>query len=200
MSETEFRLNVQQKRTLLLLARAVVAGDVTGRAHPLPTDDGDPMLAQPCGAFVTLHVDGQLRGCIGTFAAREPLRQTIIEMAGAALEDPRFTHQRLREVELSRLEIEISVLSPLTRTDDPLSLELGKHGIYIRRSGRSGCFLPQVATETGWSKEEFLSHCCSHKAGLSADAWKDRQTEVLLFTAEVFSETTESLRPNDHAK
>jgi AmmeMemoRadiSam system protein A len=200
MSETEFRLNAQQKRTLLQLARAVVVNAVTGQRQPGPSDNGDAMLAQPCGAFVTLHVDGQLRGCIGTFVAREPLRQTIVEMAGAALDDPRFTDRRLHEAELSHLEIEISVLSPLTRTNDPLSLQLGTHGIYIRRGGRSGCFLPQVATETGWSKEDFLSYCCSHKAGLPGDAWKDRQTEVLLFTAEVFSETTESLLPDGFHK
>jgi uncharacterized protein (TIGR00296 family) len=74
----------------------------------------------------------------------------------------------------------------LQRISDPLAFELGKHGIYVRRGLASGCFLPQVATETGWGKEEFLSYCCAHKAGLAADAWKDPQTEVYLFTAEAF--------------
>jgi uncharacterized protein len=78
------------------------------------------------------------------------------------------------------------VLSPLERTTDPLSLRLGVDGIYIRRGYAAGCFLPQVATETGWTTEEFLSQCCSHKAGLPPDAWKDPKTEVYLFTAEVF--------------
>jgi uncharacterized protein (TIGR00296 family) len=72
------------------------------------------------------------------------------------------------------------------RTDDPLSLQLGVDGIYIKKDRASGCFLPQVASETGWSKEEFLSNCCAHKAGLAPDAWKDPETEVYLFTAEVF--------------
>jgi len=77
-------------------------------------------------------------------------------------------------------------LSPLERTDDPLSLRLGVDGIYIKKSHASGCFLPQVATETGWTKEEFLGYCCSHKAGLADDAWRDPETEVYLFSAEVF--------------
>ena len=84
------------------------------------------------------------------------------------------------------MDVEISVLSPLEKTSDPLSLRLGTHGIYIKRGCASGCFLPQVATETGWTKEEFLSYCCSHKAGLADDAWKDPKTEVFLFTADIF--------------
>jgi uncharacterized protein (TIGR00296 family) len=87
---------------------------------------------------------------------------------------------------LEQLDVEISVLSPLRKTDDPLSLRLGVDGIYIKRGCTSGCFLPQVASETGWSKKEFLSYCCAHKAGLPADAWRDPETEVYLFTAEVF--------------
>ena len=87
---------------------------------------------------------------------------------------------------LEKLDAEISVLSPLKRTDDPLSLRLGVDGIYIKKGRASGCFLPQVATETGWSKEQFLGYCCSHKAGLPEDAWKDTDTDVYLFSAEVF--------------
>ncbi len=183
----KFELTDDQKKELLKLARSVVESKVRGENIQI-TFPHDPVLRQPCGCFVTLHVDGQLRGCIGTFVSDKPLVQTVAEMAEAALNDPRFVHQRIRPDELERLDIEISVLSPLELTKDPLSLELGKHGIYIRRGLRSGCFLPQVAKETGWSKEEFLSYCCSHKAGLPADAWKDADTQVYLFTAEVFSE------------
>jgi AmmeMemoRadiSam system protein A len=104
----------------------------------------------------------------------------------SATSDPRFLDNPITEEELNELDIEISVLSPLQKTDNPLSLRLGIDGIYIKRDYASGCFLPQVATETGWNKEEFLSYCCAHKAGLPADAWKDPQTEVYLFTAEVF--------------
>ena len=113
------------------------------------------------------------------------------EMATALIDDamaPSFIFNAPTAAELSEIDLEISVLSPLTPTDDPLSLELGKHGIYIKRGFAGGCFLPQVAAETGWTKEEFLSHCCAGKAGLPADAWKQSDTQVLLFTAEVFGE------------
>ena len=130
-----------------------------------------------------------LRGCIGRFDPSEPLRELIPEMAAAAAtEDPRFVADRITPEELPDVTVGISVLSPLEKTDDPMSIELGVHGIYIRKGFQSGCFLPQVATETGWSKEKFLSNCASHKAGLSPDAWRDPETEVLIFTAEVFSE------------
>ena len=105
----------------------------------------------------------------------------------SATADSRFFADPVTVEELNSLYIEISVLSPLKRTAEPLSLRLGIDGIYIRMGHLSGCFLPQVATETGWSKEEFLSYCCAHKAGLSADAWKEPETEVYLFTAEAFS-------------
>jgi AmmeMemoRadiSam system protein A len=116
-----------------------------------------------------------------------PLIELIVEMTiASATEDPRFAGSRIKTSELNKLDIEISVLSPLKKTDDPLSLRLGVDGIYIKRGFASGCFLPQVATETGWSKEEFLSYCCAHKAGLEPEAWKDPETEVSLFTADVF--------------
>jgi AmmeMemoRadiSam system protein A len=184
---TVFTLNAEQKRLLLTLARRTVEACVTGRPIPDEKPD-DPKLAEPCGCFVTLHVAGELRGCIGTFLSQTPLYATIREMAQESLQDTRFLDRPIRPADLDQLEIEISVLSPLEKTDDPLSLELGKHGIYIKRGYMSGCFLPQVATETGWSKEEFLGYCCSHKAGLPSNAWKDPKTTVYLFTAEVFSE------------
>ena len=116
-----------------------------------------------------------------------PLIELVSQMAKASSTgDMRFFGNPITPDELNELDIEISVLSPLKKTDDPLSLRLGVDGIYIKKGCTSGCFLPQVATETGWTKEQFLSYCCSHKAGLSSDAWKDRSTEVFLFTAEVF--------------
>jgi len=179
-------LNEAQKRTLLRIARDTVKAVVCGTMRPvLPSDD--PALMTPCGCFVTLKVRGKLRGCIGQFTSERPLVELVAEMAEAsATKDPRFFGHELSARELNELEIEISVLSPLRRTDDPLSLRLGVEGIYIKRGYAAGCFLPQVATETGWTKEQFLSYCCSHKAGLSADAWKDPETEVYLFTADVF--------------
>jgi AmmeMemoRadiSam system protein A len=174
------------KQTLLKVARDSVEAVVTGRTARKPESD-EAELNAPCGCFVTLKNNERLRGCIGQFTSESPLIELIAEMARAsATGDPRFLADPLTADELEQLDIEISVLSPLKRTDDPLSLQLGADGIYIKKGCLSGCFLPQVATETGWSKEQFLSYCCAHKAGLAADAWKDPDTEVYLFTAEVF--------------
>ncbi len=174
-----------QKKILLKIARDTVEAVITGKPVAQPKSD-DAELNAHCGCFVTLKNQGQLRGCIGRFTSDEPLVELVVEMAKAsATGDSRFFANPLREDELEQLDIEISVLSPLQRTNEPLSLRLGTDGIYIKQGCVSGCFLPQVATETGWSKEEFLSYCCAHKAGLSADAWKDPQTEVYLFTADV---------------
>jgi uncharacterized protein (TIGR00296 family) len=105
--------------------------------------------------------------------------------ADSATKDPRFAGQRLTPADLQSLTFDVSVLSPLEECRDPLGIELGTHGIYIRHGWQSGCFLPQVATETGWSVEEFWSACCSHKAGLPADAWKTGMAEIFTFTAEI---------------
>ena len=179
-------MNETQKHELLTLARETVRVVVAGQTLPTPRSD-DPALAATCGCFVTLKNAGQLRGCIGQFTSDKPVVELVVEMAKAsATSDPRFLVDPITQRELSDLDVEISVLSPLQKVDDPLSLRLGTDGIYITKGSASGCFLPQVATETGWTKEQFLSYCCSHKAGLSGDAWKDPQTEVYLFTAEVF--------------
>lgn len=181
-------LTPEEQTWLLDLARDSVAAAVSGRS-PGRVSCTEAALNEKCGAFVTLKTRGQLRGCIGQFVADGPLWQTVQRMArAAAVEDPRFYDRRIRSDEVPALEIEISILSPLVRTTDPLSLELGRHGIYLKRGGWSGCFLPQVATETGWSKEEFLSHCAAGKAGLDPDAWRDGRTEVYLFTAEIIGE------------
>jgi AmmeMemoRadiSam system protein A len=179
-------MNNEQKQTLLRVARDMVEAAVSGKAGPSPTSD-DPELNAKCGCFVTLKSGERLRGCIGNFVSDGPLIELVAEMAKASsTSDPRFFGDRIKTGELEQLDIEISVLSPLEKTDDPLSLRLGVDGIYIKSSYASGCFLPQVATETGWSKEEFLGFCCSHKAGLPEDAWKDPETDVYLFTADVF--------------
>jgi AmmeMemoRadiSam system protein A len=179
-------MNDTQRKTLLKAARDTIELVITGRAIPKPKSE-DPELNAHCGCFVTLKNNGRLRGCLGQFTSNIPLIELVVEMAQAsATGDPRFFDDPVTLHELKSLDIEISVLSPLQRTSDPLSLKLGVHGIYIKRGCTSGCFLPQVAEETGWSKEDFLSYCCSHKAGLAPDAWKDPRTEVYLFTAEVF--------------
>jgi len=177
----------KQKRSLLGVTRKVIEAAIRGQPVSQFESD-DPLFNEKRGCFVTINNHGELRGCIGNFQPAASLLQTVRQMALAATRDSRFTHNPITPEELDRIDVEISVLSPLEKTDDPLSLELGVHGIYIKRGLAGGCFLPQVATETDWSKEQFLSNCCSHKAGLPADAWKDPQTQVLLFTAAVFGE------------
>ncbi len=179
-------MNDAQKQTLLKAARDTVEAVITGGPAAKPESD-DPELNAHCGCFVTLKNQGRLRGCIGQFISESPLIELVVDMAKAsATGDPRFVADPITEAELDQLDVEISVLSPLERTNEPLSLRLGVDGIYIKRGCASGCFLPQVATETGWSKEEFLSYCCAHKAGLSPDAWEEPETEVYFFTADVF--------------
>jgi uncharacterized protein len=179
-------MNDMQKQTLLKVARNTVEAVINRKAYSIPKSD-DSQLNVHCGCFVTLKNHGRLRGCIGQFTSDIPLIELVAEMAKASSSgDPRFFSNPIKPAELNRLDIEISVLSPLQKTDNPLSLRLGVDGIYIKRGYASGCFLPQVATEAGWDKEEFLSYCCSHKAGLAHDAWKDANTEVYLFTADVF--------------
>jgi len=176
----------KQKNILLDIARDAVTAAVNGKSVDMPVSD-DPDLNVECGCFVTLKNRGNLRGCLGQFTSDKPVIELISEIAGAsASKDIRFRGNPITPDELDDLDIEISLLSPLKKTDDPLSLRLGVDGIYIIKNGQSGCFLPQVATEIGWNKKEFLSYCCSGKAGLSPNAWKDPDTEVYLFTAEIF--------------
>ncbi len=179
-------LNKAQRKKLLELARNSIETYLKA-GKKLEVTEQDPILLKEMGAFVTLTEDGDLRGCIGSLIGDKPLYVTIRDMAvEAATTDPRFPPLSLPE--LKNVHIEISVLSPMERVDSAEKIELGKHGVLIRRGFRSGVFLPQVATETGWSKEEFLSNLCAHKAGLAANAWKDKATEIYIFTAEIFSE------------
>ena len=179
-------LDKNQRTKLLEIARHSIETYLkTGKKIQLT--EQDPLLLKEMGAFVTLSKHGQLRGCIGNLIGKQPLYLTIRDMAiEAATGDPRFPAVDLSEIK--ELEIEISVLSPLERIESADKIELGKHGVLVKKGFSSGVFLPQVAAETGWSKEEFLSNLCSHKAGLAPDAWKDKSTEIYIFSAEVFSE------------
>jgi hypothetical protein len=179
-------LNNEQRRKLLEIARKSVEAYLkTGKKIELT--ETDPLLLKKMGAFVTLREHEELRGCIGNLIGDKPLYLTIRDMAiEAAVGDPRFSPVQLTELE--KIDIEISVLSPLERIDSADKIQLGVHGVLVKRGFNSGVFLPQVATETGWTKEEFLSNLCAHKAGLAPDAWKDKSTELYLFSAEVFSE------------
>lgn len=175
----------QDRTRLVELARQTVEAAVTHRPIPHPALL-EGVLGQRRGCFVTLTNTGMLRGCIGTFHPDRALGEMVVEMAAAAVRDPRFTYNPITAEELPRLTVEVSVLSALELTHSPQNLELGTHGIYIIRGGQAGCFLPEVATEMGWSAQEFLDHCCESKAGLPAGAWKLPDTKVYLFTSEKF--------------
>ncbi len=182
----EGMLNEAQKKRLLEIARGAIKAYLqTGRA--LEVKEGDPLLNKEIGAFVTLHRKGRLRGCIGSIIGRGPLYLTVRDMAiESATGDPRFPRLTLNE--LDEIDIEISALSELEKIEDTDKIEIGTHGVLIKKGFASGVFLPQVATETGWSKEEFMANLCAHKAGLLPDAWKTREVDIYIFTAEVFKE------------
>jgi AmmeMemoRadiSam system protein A len=169
---------------LLQTAREAIAARLARRA-PVYPPAGDS-LREPRGAFVTLKTHGELRGCIGHITSSEPLADTVKEVAQAsAFEDPRFPP--LGPEEWDAVRIEISVLSPFEPITDASIIQVGVHGIMIRRGSRSGLLLPQVATEQGWDRETFLTHCC-YKAGLPGDAWRSPDTRLSIFSAIVFHE------------
>lgn len=172
---------------LLKLARETILAHSRQTTFP-PLPVMSEQMTDFGGAFVTLRNKGRLRGCIGRFNPEGGLAETVQAMAVAVLGDPRFRHCPVTLEEISEVRIEISVLSKMVRTADPLSLVPGVHGVYIRQGHCGGCFLPQVATEQKWDRETLLSRCCTDKAGLPADAWKDARTEVYLFTCEVLKE------------
>ena len=184
--EPRMMLNNSQRKRLLEIARESIKSFIVGGKRRKFTES-DPVLNEPMGAFVTLHENGELRGCIGNMIARGALYQTVADMAiEAATEDPRFS--RLSADEIDKIDLEISALSPMKRISNTDEIKIPGNGVLVRRGYRSGVYLPQVATETGWNKEEFMTSLCAHKAGLPADAWKDPSTEVYIFTAEVFGE------------
>ncbi|MBC7326763.1 AmmeMemoRadiSam system protein A [bacterium] len=178
-------LTKEEKEQLLWIARKSIETYLsTGRIPDFSVES--PALKEKRGAFVTLKKNGMLRGCIGLIYPLKPLYQAVAEMAiAAAVDDPRFPPLSLDE--LPYVEIEISVLSPLERVKDIEEIEVGKHGLYIRKGPFSGLLLPQVATEYNWDRETFLQHTCL-KAGLPTYAWQEDDTEIYKFTAEVFSE------------
>jgi AmmeMemoRadiSam system protein A len=178
-------LSTEERKTLLKLARDTIEARLSMKSPPEGRAPG-PALVQPRGAFVTLHARGRLRGCIGYVEAIKPLFETVREMAAAsAFQDPRFSP--LTPAEYGDIEIEISVMSPLRRVASVEEIEVGTHGIVIKRGLRQGLLLPQVATEQGWDRDTFLEHSC-YKAGLGGDSWKKPDTEIYVFSAEVFSE------------
>jgi len=187
MSETNLDrpLTEDEQQILLKMARRAIENAVNPQSKP-PIESDEPILAEERGAFVTLHKQGQLRGCIGYVTALKPLDQTIKEMAvAAAMHDPRF--DAVTGDELEDLDIEISVLSPLKKVDDVKVIQIGRHGLYVQKGAYSGLLLPQVASEYGWDRHEFLAQTC-RKAGLPPNAWQDDDTTLYSFSAQIFQE------------
>ena len=177
-------LSREDRATLLRIARAVIEACARGERCP-GFDVKSPPLLQKQGAFVTIHKDGHLRGCIGTFTSEKPLYMTVMEMAEAsAMKDPRFPP--LGADELNSIDIEISVLSPLREVKDVSEIEVGRHGIYIIKGFNSGVLLPQVAVEYGYDRETFLDQTCL-KAGLPPGAWREG-ARILIYEAEIIKE------------
>ena len=178
----EFVLSDDEKRMLKEIALTSIKDSLDGKpiSHHTPLTSH---LSSKCGAFVSLHKQGRLRGCIGHFGEDVPLHEIVAEMArAAAFEDPRF--MPVTKDELNDIVIEISVLTPMRRIQSLDEFELHRHGIYIRKGYRSGTFLPQVADEVNWTKEEFVGHCAQDKAGIGWDGWKD--AELFVYEAIVF--------------
>jgi AmmeMemoRadiSam system protein B/AmmeMemoRadiSam system protein A len=181
----ESGLSIEEKKELLTIARQTIKNSLDEEALPTPKFKYS-LFKEKRGAFVTLHKNKMLRGCIGYVFAYKPLEETIIEMAqAAAFRDPRFPP--LDKNEFNDLEIEISVLTPIREIKDIDEIEVGKHGIIIESGMNSGLLLPQVATEYGWDRETFLGHTCQ-KAGLPKNTWKKEGTTIKIFSADVFHE------------
>ncbi len=187
-----FQVRPDDRKHLLEIARSTIQEYLkTQRVRELDTEKLSSTLRTPCGAFVTLKNRGDLRGCIGNFSGTDPLATTVQRMAiAAATEDYRFSP--VTAAELKDLEIEISVLTPMQKVASSSEIELGKHGIYIRKGERGGTFLPQVASETGWTLDEFLGHCAQDKAGIGWNGWKD--AELYVYEAIVFGESDHAAR------
>jgi len=177
-------LTPEEERTSLKLARQALEHYFkTGGILRSPVASGT--LKEQRGAFVTLTVDGELRGCIGYPLPEKPLDETIIEMAvAAATQDTRF--EPLAANELKKLKIEISVLGLPEPVKEPAEVRVGSHGIIVSKGFHRGLLLPQVPVEYGWDRETYLDHGCL-KAGLPPDAWK-KGAKIEVFTAQVFSE------------
>lgn len=182
-------LDKSAQKELLKFSRTVLENYFQGKnTTVLPENQ---FLLEKAGAFVTLTINGQLRGCIGNFSANQPLWEAVKDMSlAAAFDDPRFSP--LKKEELKEVEIEISVLSPRKKISSYQEIVMGKHGVYIERDGRGGTFLPQVAEEFNNDRDAFLAALCLHKAGLPPDSYKDPKTNLYIYTCQILKEKMKS--------
>ena len=177
------QLSEAQGRDLLNLARGVIRNVLSGQQIVVHVPH-DPALHQPAGAFVSLHAihTHRLRGCVGRIDATQPMFQSVAQAAQSVLGDPRFGENRVRLDELAQLEIEISLLSPLRPASSTTDFDLLTEGIYLTAGSRAGLFLPQVARETGWSKEQLLDRLCTEKLGLPPRTWTTPEAKLQKFS------------------
>lgn len=184
-SYSELNFSSDDRKMLMEIARSSIESGLKGRYGTVKPEIIPDSLRISAGAFVSLHRGGNLRGCIGRLTSSEPLGSLVADMAySAAFEDSRF--EPLTHDEYPETEIEISVISPLRKVTGKDEIIIGKHGVCLRKSGRSGVLLPQVATERGWSVKEFLEHAAEKKAGIGKDGWKD--ADIFVFEAVVIAE------------
>lgn len=181
-------LNPEQRRQLLQIARQSIEAALAGSRPAIDESSVDETLKRPSGAFVTLNArSGELRGCIGSIQPVAPLWQAVRDNAlHAAFDDPRF--MPLSKAEYAAIEVEISVMGPVEKVESVDEIVVGRDGLIIRLGGNAGLLLPQVATDWGWDRDEFLRQTC-RKAGLPPDAWRDPRCRIEKFSAEVFGET-----------
>jgi AmmeMemoRadiSam system protein A len=179
------KISSEEKNILLKAARQSIGTLFDGKETEKPDYKKYPLLKEKLGAFVTLTINHQLRGCIGYIIGREPLFDTICSAAiHAAVNDPRFL--ALKKTEFDKIHIEISILSEFISIKSYDEIIIGKHGLYLDEGG-GGLLLPQVATEHKLDREQFLSALCN-KAGFYSEFWKERMLKIKVFTAEIFSE------------
>lgn len=186
-------MNVSQEEKIILLkaARQSISSLFDGKDPEHPDYKKFPLLKEKLGAFVTLTINHELRGCIGYIIGREPLFDTICSAAiHAAVNDPRFS--TLKKSELEKIHIEISILSEFVPIKSYDEIIIGKHGLYLDE-GSGGLLLPQVATEHKMNREQFLAALCN-KSGFYSEFWKERMLKIKIFTADIFSELEMEIR------
>lgn len=176
------RITAPEKKALIVLAgRAIAEKMAPGLISSAWIPELTETLRRKCGVFVSIYMENELKGCIGTFSESEPLFKNVENMAiSAALDDHRFTTIKSHELPLA--DIEISILTPRLKISKPSEIVLGKHGIYIQSGERRGTFLPQVAVHQNWTVEELLGNCCKYKLGIGWEDWKNSS----LYTYEAY--------------
>lgn len=180
------QITPETRHNLLLLARKTIATEL-GIHFPQNPSFNDSVIDEKRGVFVTLTLDQKLRGCIGFLEAVDTVYNSVQNLAlSAAFSDPRFPTLSSRE--FSQIIIEISILTPLHKISDPFQIRLGINGVVVEKGLQKGVFLPQVATDTGWSLEEFMDHLCEEKAFLPKNSWRSGEIDIYIFQVEKFSE------------